>query len=80
VCVEETMDILMADCPSGVTTDFYRSYVGLILSVFYHVCRNLCELRHLVSVLLSFYFQCCSNVHLFLLVSVISGQLLPCVA
>ena len=37
------------DCPTEYPEGFYNLYVSLVLSIFYYACRNLKELRHLVS-------------------------------
>ncbi|KAK7499500.1 hypothetical protein BaRGS_00009152 [Batillaria attramentaria] len=44
---EELMQIMLLDCPSSQSEDLYRNYVSLFLSVFYRVCRDLRELRHM---------------------------------
>ena len=51
----ELIEIMSLDCPKGYTKDFYGSYCRLLISVFHLVCRDLNELRHLVSVLNFFY-------------------------
>ena len=47
--VADLIEILSLDCPSGHTTEFYRNYLNLLLSIFYHACRSLSELSYLVS-------------------------------
>lgn len=42
------MEILCLDCPYEYSKEFYRNYLNLLLSIFYHACRNLSEIRHLV--------------------------------
>lgn len=37
------------DCPVDYEATFYKGYLSLLLSVCYHLCSNLNELRHLVS-------------------------------
>lgn len=37
------------DTPDGYSRAFYSSYVNLLLSIFHMACRDLSELRHLVS-------------------------------
>lgn len=46
----ELVQIMSEDCPSEYPADFYNLYVNLVLSIFYYACRNLKELRHLVSI------------------------------
>jgi len=43
-------DILCLTAPTDVPAEFYRNYVDLVLSVFYHVCRDLTELKLMVSI------------------------------
>ena len=45
----ELIEIMSQDCPDGYTNDFYGTYCRLVVSVFYLACRDLSELRHLVS-------------------------------
>ena len=45
----ELIEIMSQDCPDGYTKDFYVTYCRLVVSVFYLACRDLSELRHLVS-------------------------------
>lgn len=44
---DELVRIIQLDCPADVAQDVYRNYVSLFLSVFYRVCRDLRELRHM---------------------------------
>lgn len=44
----ELQQIMCLDCPSEHPSSFYMGYCQLLLSVFYTVCRDLNELRHLV--------------------------------
>lgn len=46
---EEIFDILCLDCPPEYSKEFYASYVSLFLSVFFYVCRDLNEIRHLAT-------------------------------
>lgn len=39
--------ILSHDHPPGYSADFYSAYINILLGVFYTVCRDLKELRHL---------------------------------
>jgi len=39
--------LMLADTPEEYSRDFYNEYCGIIISVFYMVCRDLNELRHL---------------------------------
>lgn len=41
--------ILSHDHPPEYSADFYAAYINILLGVFYTVCRDLKELRHLVS-------------------------------
>jgi len=45
------VEILLRDRPLGDRwpDNFYRSYVKLFLGIFYRACRDLNELRHMVS-------------------------------
>nr|XP_002740279.1 PREDICTED: origin recognition complex subunit 5-like [Saccoglossus kowalevskii] len=44
---DEMLEIISHDCPSDYSPSFYISYVNLLMSIFYMVCRDLNELRHL---------------------------------
>lgn len=44
----ELLEIMTLDAPSEHPRQFYFGYCQLLLSVFYNVCRDLGELRHLV--------------------------------
>lgn len=44
---DELRQIMLLDCPEGQSEAVYSNYVSLVLSVFYHVCRDLRELRHM---------------------------------
>lgn len=52
VCVHlfagELHQILSQDRHPSYSAEFYSSYVNILLGVFYSVCRDLRELRHLV--------------------------------
>lgn len=54
---DELARIMMLDCPGGWSTETYGNYVSLFLSVFYQICRDLRELRHMVSGLHSEYHR-----------------------
>ncbi|XP_033646773.1 origin recognition complex subunit 5-like [Asterias rubens] len=43
----ELLHIIAKDTPEGYSADFYSSYVNLLMSIFYMVCRDLNEIRHL---------------------------------
>ena len=45
----ELLEIMSLDAPEEYAHEFYTGYCQLLLSVFYNACRNLRELRHLVS-------------------------------
>ena len=45
---QELLQIMSRDCPPEQLRGFYTAYCQLLLSVFYAVCRDLNELRHLV--------------------------------
>ena len=47
----ELLQIMAKDCPSSYPVEFYKAYCQLFTSVFYSVCRDLNELRHLVSMI-----------------------------
>ncbi|XP_020382328.1 origin recognition complex subunit 5 isoform X1 [Rhincodon typus] len=42
--------ILSRDHPPGFSADFYATYINILLGVFYTVCRDLKELRHLAAI------------------------------
>jgi origin recognition complex subunit 5 len=44
----ELLEIMCLDVPEQHPKEFYNGYCQLLLSVFYNVCRDLKELRHLV--------------------------------
>ncbi len=46
----ELIEIMSLGCPDGYTKDFFASYCRLLISVFHLACRDLNELRHLVSI------------------------------
>ncbi|CAH2285381.1 origin recognition complex subunit 5 [Pelobates cultripes] len=43
----ELQRILSSDYPEEYSAEFYASYINILLSVFYTVCRDIKELRHL---------------------------------
>ncbi|XP_030072882.1 origin recognition complex subunit 5 [Microcaecilia unicolor] len=45
----ELQRILSYDHPPEYSDDFYSSYINILLSIFYTVCRDLKELRHLAA-------------------------------
>ena len=45
----ELLQIMARDSPSSYPVEFFKAYCQLLMSVFYSVCRDLNELRHLVS-------------------------------
>lgn len=47
---KELLEIMCLDAPKEHPPEFYNGYCQLLLSVFYNVCRDLRELRHLVRV------------------------------
>lgn len=49
--VAELHQILSRDRHPSYSAEFYSSYVNILLGVFYSVCRDLRELRHLVRIL-----------------------------
>ncbi|XP_053377322.1 origin recognition complex subunit 5-like isoform X2 [Mercenaria mercenaria] len=54
---EELVQIICQDCPPEYPEGFYNMYVNLVLSIFHYACRNLKELRHLVSLNFKKYIQ-----------------------
>ena len=46
---EETLAIIGRDCPQDKPPMYYHTFVNHIWNVFNSVCRDLSELRHLVS-------------------------------
>lgn len=49
----ELLQIMARDCPASYPLEFFKAYCQLLMSVFYSVCKDLNELRHLVSDILS---------------------------
>ncbi|GAB6029105.1 Origin recognition complex subunit 5 [Chamberlinius hualienensis] len=45
---DELVRILTKECPKNYTEQFYSNFIKLVLSVFFPVCRNLREIRHIV--------------------------------
>ncbi|XP_077565286.1 origin recognition complex subunit 5 [Stigmatopora nigra] len=45
----ELQQILSRDCHPSYSAEFYASYIHILLGVFYVVCRDLRELRHLAA-------------------------------
>ena len=45
----ELLQIMVRDCPGSYPEEFFKAYCQLLMSVFYSVCKDLNELRHLVS-------------------------------
>ena len=45
----ELLQIMVRDCPASYPEEFFKAYCQLLMSVFYSVCKDLNELRHLVS-------------------------------
>ena len=45
----EVLSILSLDSPVGYTASFYCTFVSHVWNVLHKVCRDLSELRHLVS-------------------------------
>ncbi|XP_034019188.1 origin recognition complex subunit 5 [Thalassophryne amazonica] len=45
----ELLQILSQDSHPSYSTEFYASYINILLGVFYSVCRDLRELRHLAA-------------------------------
>jgi len=54
---DDVIAILELDCPDGHSEDFYGPYCRLVVDVFYMVCRDVKELRHLASVNFSKYCE-----------------------
>lgn len=48
LCVGELHQILSQDRHPSYSAELYSSYINILLGVFYSVCRDLRELRHLV--------------------------------
>uniref|UniRef100_A0A8C5MRB1 Origin recognition complex subunit 5 n=1 Tax=Leptobrachium leishanense TaxID=445787 RepID=A0A8C5MRB1_9ANUR len=46
----ELQKILSSDNPDEYSAEFYASYINILLGVFYTVCRDIKELRHLVRI------------------------------
>ncbi|XP_051889855.1 origin recognition complex subunit 5 isoform X1 [Pristis pectinata] len=46
---DDLLKILSRDHPPEFSADFYTSYISILLGVFYTVCRDLKELRHLAA-------------------------------
>ncbi|XP_013394402.1 origin recognition complex subunit 5 [Lingula anatina] len=54
---EELLEIMALDSPEDYPVTFYKSYITLVLSVFYLACRNLAELRHLAQLNFPLYVE-----------------------
>ena len=54
----ELLQIMVRDCPSSYPVEFFKAYCQLLMSVFYSVCRDLNELRHLVSESILLNYEC----------------------
>lgn len=54
---EELQKILALLRPPDSVEDFYKDYVGIVLSVFYTACRDLRELRHLAEINFQIYCE-----------------------
>lgn len=54
---EELLEIMSSDAPHSCARDVYQNYIKLLLSVFYVVCQNLSELRHLAAVNFNSYME-----------------------
>lgn len=52
----ELQQILSQDRHPSYSAEFYSSYINILLGVFYSVCRDLRELRHLVRHMLITFF------------------------
>lgn len=48
LCAGEMHQILSRDKHPSYSAELYSSYINILLGVFYSVCRDLRELRHLV--------------------------------
>ena len=48
---DETLAIIARDCPADIEPQFFAQFVSLLWGVFHGPCRDLNELRHLVSLL-----------------------------
>lgn len=48
--IDDILKILSRDYPPEFSADFYMSYINILLGVFYTVCRDLKELRHLAAI------------------------------
>ncbi|XP_052281401.1 origin recognition complex subunit 5-like isoform X2 [Dreissena polymorpha] len=54
---DELVEIICHDRPEDYPEGFYNMYVNLVLNIFYYACRNLKELRHLVTLNFKTYVQ-----------------------
>uniref|UniRef100_F6TBB0 Origin recognition complex subunit 5 n=2 Tax=Ciona intestinalis TaxID=7719 RepID=F6TBB0_CIOIN len=54
---DELVEVLCHLRPQETDLEFYKQYVGLVLSMFFFAFRDLRELRHLVEINFSFYEQ-----------------------
>lgn len=57
----ELETIMALDCPKEKTKDFYSTYCHIILDVFFSICRDLNELRHLAIINFSKYCEPITN-------------------
>ncbi|XP_014770006.1 origin recognition complex subunit 5 isoform X1 [Octopus bimaculoides] len=58
---EEILEIMSLDHPKEYPKELYDTYINLVLSVFYYVCRDLKELRHLASINLEKFLEPLKN-------------------
>lgn len=46
---DELVEILLKSKPTAYSEEFYKNYINLVLSVFYHATKGLPELKHQAS-------------------------------
>ncbi|KAJ3184516.1 Origin recognition complex subunit 5 [Geranomyces variabilis] len=54
---EEVLQIIAQDCPSDEEPEFFTGFIAMLYEVFVHPCKDMRELRHLVSLLFPKYVE-----------------------
>ncbi|KAJ3166861.1 Origin recognition complex subunit 5 [Geranomyces variabilis] len=54
---EEVMQIIAQDCPSDEEPEFFTGFIAMLYEVFVHPCKDMRELRHLVTLLFPKYVE-----------------------
>ncbi|KAI8587013.1 origin recognition complex, subunit 5 [Geranomyces variabilis] len=54
---EEVLQIIAQDCPSDEEPEFFTGFIAMLYEVFVHPCKDMRELRHLVTLLFPKYVE-----------------------